>query len=214
MQSVPSHHVKTNETRDRLRTRLNQRKQTRPDKTSVLKTETSNLVDNKNNVQIPKYKVKPTNNKPVLPLNIPTNSKCCSHNINISSCNNCICINQKSESDILENLENKALNSINLRKPNTNDINELLNFIEGHKNIDKLALAEKKAAKKARQKLKKEQEKQRKEEEELARKREEMMLEEKRKAEERLRAQALAKMQAEQQRKGKNNQGIKGMLQF
>lgn len=47
--------------------------------------------------------------------------------------------------------------SLNSLKDNTDsrDINDLLNYIEGNKNVDKVALAQKKAAKKARQREKK-----------------------------------------------------------
>lgn len=124
------------------------------EKLSVQKAEVTIPNDNKNNVQSPKYKPKITNNKPLLPSNVTTNPKPCLHTVN-NSPSNCPCIGQRPDSDILEKVDNKLINSLNVRKPNTNDINELLNFIEGHKNIDKLALAEKKAAKKARQKLKK-----------------------------------------------------------
>lgn len=113
--------------------------------------------------------------------------------------------------------------SLNSLKDNADsrDINDLLNYIEGNKNMDKVALAEKKAAKKARQKEKKvcsvslqyclvsvcdylllqEQERQRFEEEKL---REERRLkEEKRKEEERLKLLILAKELAENSKKNK-----------
>ncbi|RZC36164.1 uncharacterized protein BDFB_000175, partial [Asbolus verrucosus] len=88
--------------------------------------------------------------------------------------------------------------------PLINDIHGLLNYIEGNTNIDKLALAEKKAAKKARQRHKKEQEKMRLEEEE--RKKEE---EEKRKAEERLRNEELARQLAEKAAKNSKKESKK-----
>lgn len=52
----------------------------------------------------------------------------------------------------LSSLSSSSLNSVNV---DSRDINELLNYIEGNKTIDKAALAQKKAAKKERQRLKK-----------------------------------------------------------
>lgn len=82
--------------------------------------------------------------------------------------------------------------------PLINDIHGLLNYIEGNTNIDKLAVAEKKAAKKARQRNKKEQERLKLEEEE--RKRQE---EEKRKLEEKIRNEELARQLAEKAARSK-----------
>ncbi|XP_049826647.1 uncharacterized protein LOC109608344 isoform X2 [Aethina tumida] len=85
------------------------------------------------------------------------------------------------------------------------DIHGLLNYIEGNTNIDKLAIAQKKAAKKERQRKKKEEER-RKIEEEERRKQEE----ERRKEEERKRAEELAKQLEEKaKQKSLNNQSKK-----
>lgn len=87
------------------------------------------------------------------------------------------------------------------------DIDDLLNYILGNKNVDKIALAQKKAAKKARQREKKEQERLRLEAEER-RKIEERLREERRKEEERLKAEALARELAERAAR-KNKKGQK-----
>lgn len=58
----------------------------------------------------------------------------------------------------LERFSSLSPSSLNSTTDNSNDvrdIDELLNFIEGNKSVDKAALAEKKAAKKARQRLRK-----------------------------------------------------------
>lgn len=86
------------------------------------------------------------------------------------------------------------------------DIDDLLNYILGNKNVDKIALAQKKAAKKARQRQKKEEERLRIEAEER-RKVEERIREERRREEARLKAEALARELAERaNRKNKKSQ--------
>lgn len=109
-----SHVHKTNETRNRLRIRLNQRNENGSLKNQKTKTNTS--------------KAKP--NKVESPVAGPGPSKHISEGTTPT--------NEDSNSN-----------------PLMNDIHGLLNYIEGNSHRDKFALAEKKAAKKARQRNKK-----------------------------------------------------------
>lgn len=152
---MPSHTIKTNETRDRLRTRLNQRKQ--KFEREVIKKVEAPLTTSNQNIQPPKLKVNksiPVNCTPPVTNNNQGNPKTCVHEQRATSCQNCVPLSTKA-CENSEKCTDKTVLATKPQKPNTNDINELLNFIEGNKNIDKLALAQKKAAKKARQKLKK-----------------------------------------------------------
>lgn len=172
MQNVTTHSHKSSETRDRLRTRLNQRKEkitenlkSKNGATPKTRTiDTSSIAAAKNDLGS-----KPLAN-PIPPSEPQTNLCNCSHNK--TSCQNCIPINIKvlsnssekssPSSSIIDNAKaidkvkgavvtSKSLNDL----PDLSDIDGLLDFIQGNKPIDKIAMAQKKAAKKARQKLKK-----------------------------------------------------------
>jgi hypothetical protein len=163
-----SHVHKTNETRNRLRIRLNQR------------NENVSNISSKSNAKLNVCSTTKANtNKTESPAAGPSK-----HN--------------HSEANTPTNIEDANTN------PFMNDIHGLLNYIEGNTNVDKFALAEKKAAKKARQRHKKEQERMKLEEEE--RKKE---AEEKRKVEERLRSEELAKQLAEKAAKNAKKENKK-----
>ncbi|GJQ65730.1 hypothetical protein Trydic_g11915 [Trypoxylus dichotomus] len=179
--NVTTHSHKSSETRDRLRTRLNQRKEkineNLKSKTGATpKIPSSDTASSWKNDLV--TKLPPNPNPPSEPQ---TNL-------------------------LLGNSSDKGSpsGSIAENAKDLSDIDGLLDFIQGNKPIDKVAMAQKKAAKKARQKLKREQERLKKEAEEEAKKREEERLkEEKRKQEEILKAQALARQQASQLKKNK-----------
>jgi hypothetical protein len=114
-----SHVHKTNETRNRLRIRLNQR------------NENVSNISSKSNAKLNVCSTTKANtNKTESPAAGPSK-----HN--------------HSEANTPTNIEDANTN------PFMNDIHGLLNYIEGNTNVDKFALAEKKAAKKARQRHKK-----------------------------------------------------------
>ncbi|KRT83352.1 hypothetical protein AMK59_4399 [Oryctes borbonicus] len=220
--NVTTHSHKSSETRDRLRTRLNQRKEkinenlkTKTGATPKIPSSDGTSSWNVRNNDLV-TKLPPNPNPPSEPQ---TNLCNCSHNK--TSCQNCVPINIKvlgnssdkssPTSSIADNpkgidkvkstvVSSRSLNDL----PDLSDIDGLLDFIQGNKPIDKIAMAQKKAAKKARQKLKREQERLKKEAEEEAKKREEERLkEEKRRQEEILKAQALARQQIGQLKKNK-----------
>lgn len=152
---------KTNETRDRLRTRLNQRKEKFNTTVSRGKANMESL----GAIAQPSPKQPPR--KPDLSSRMPAPARVPdrvpNHPIPTDHTKpeqkNGI-INPKAEaSPLSRSLWSVSTISLNSVKDNDNtdsrDINDLLNYIEGTKNVDKLALAQKKAAKKARQKQKK-----------------------------------------------------------
>ena len=102
-----------------------------------------------------------------------TSESCNCLNKKMPSCQNCVPINIKVLGNVpdvrksahefensLKTTEQKSKNYMIPSKnmydlPDLSDIDGLLDFIQGNKPIDKIAMAKKKAAKKARQKLKK-----------------------------------------------------------
>ncbi|KAK9758806.1 FAM193 family C-terminal [Popillia japonica] len=226
--NVAAHSHKSSETRDRLRSRLNQRKEKINENTKSAPADVPgpNPWNARTDpINIPN-KAAHRNANPANGSESQTNLCNCSHNK--TSCQNCVPINikvlgnpsvDKSSSSSLasgsipENPKSvdkaKSAAASASRSPNDlpdlSDIDGLLDFIQGNKPIDKIAMAQKKAAKKARQKLKKEQERSKKEaEEEAKRLEEERLKEEKRRREEALRAQALALARQVSQSKNKN----------
>ncbi|XP_018327102.1 uncharacterized protein LOC108738255 isoform X2 [Agrilus planipennis] len=173
---------KTSETRDRLRTRLHQRKER--DHLNANKPVTNGANSPKNTCthqKASRYQkqsfidsvTKSLNNiDTALPM--PTPSCLNTHPKAVAE-------QQSVITGSTSSLSSSSLNSLQ-DNGDSRDINELLNFIEGNKKKDKIALAEKKAAKKARQKKKREDEKKR-QDLEAKRKEEERLREERRKEE-------------------------------
>ncbi|KAL3289745.1 hypothetical protein HHI36_023142 [Cryptolaemus montrouzieri] len=170
--TIASHAHKTSETRNRLRVRLNQRKQKMVSKNPLVdkanKMTTKSLVTMKRNTPKVEPIVQTENPSPMkttaIVRTIPKSADSIIEDMNIAS--------EMKTKMTLGNEESTKLN----------DIPGLVDFIEGNSGSDKAAIAEKKAAKKARQRKKKEEE--RKQIEEKERQKEE---EERREAEAKLR---------------------------
>lgn len=204
------HSHKTNETRDRLRSRLNQRKEKFKGNGVLGSTKapakplatTSKVVMNSN---------KKLEKPPLAPVaSIPGQSTIprtfsepamADESKGHASLPRSLAASKAENGELHESIfsiSTCSINSLMMKDDVTDsrDIDDLLNYILGNKNIDKVALAQKKAAKKARQRQKREQERLRLEQEEK-RKAEQRAREEKRKEAERLKAEALAKEMAE-----------------
>lgn len=183
MQSVSIYSHKTNETRDRLRTRLNQRKEklngrsasnpkllassnpnscvksvyTNPNTKVPLSTNTTQKTNTV--IKKPDSYSSPAADSIPTPTGHTTNAPNLEFLKN-NSLSKLSIANTKSSSDssaLTHSVWSLSTCSLNSLKDNTDsrDINDLLNYIEGNRSIDKVALAEKKAAKKARQRQKK-----------------------------------------------------------
>ncbi|KAK5639532.1 hypothetical protein RI129_012024 [Pyrocoelia pectoralis] len=231
--SIPSHAPKTNETRDRLRTRLNQRKEKDklPTKNvpggntksntlavngssklsnnskTVVNTKTSNEVDSRGPPRVPEvvHVVPPASNKKSALTSLESKKLQALNGRNSSNTQKTIPRTipegERSGNDCPPRRSISSLSTCSLNSDNigSRDINELLNYIEGNKRVDKVALAQKKADKKARQRMKKAQIRERIEKEKEIQEKAEAKLKE----EERIKAELLAKQLAEKQKKAK-----------
>nr|CAH7761108.1 unnamed protein product [Callosobruchus chinensis] len=192
--NVTSHVHKNNELRDRLRIRLHQRREKRTKDTNKHTPSEDAVSANNPSAAINSAKLKTVISKveervplPSSPTNIPPAPIVKSSDTTLSA-------SGSSEKD---------------------DIHGLVNYIEGNSALNKMELAQKKAAKKLRQRQKKEEERQRAEEqkrleEELKRKEAERREAAKRKAErEKAEAAALAKAKADKCKSKKERQAEK-----
>uniref|UniRef100_A0A1Y1NCD2 FAM193 C-terminal domain-containing protein n=1 Tax=Photinus pyralis TaxID=7054 RepID=A0A1Y1NCD2_PHOPY len=230
--SLPSHAPKTNETRDRLRTRLNQRKEKDklPTKVvpngntksniaavngssklsntpkTVVNTRNSNEIDSRGPPRVPEvvHVVPPASNKKSALTSLESKKLQALNGRNSlstqKSVSRAVPEGARNGSDYPPRSSVSSLSTSSLSSDNigSRDINELLNYIEGNKKIDKAALAQKKADKKARQRLKKAELRER-----IEKEKEQEEAEAKLKEEERLKAELLAKQLAEKQKKAK-----------
>lgn len=227
---MANHTHKSTETRDRLRTRLNQRKEKTPDVNKE-----NDLAEAMNNLSM---KPKPAKIAALKASQSPYAQ--CMHDLHILACPTCSrdivqfrkaiirgyedvkkkdnknskignikLPEQNKFSEGFSSLSTSSLNSIQ-ENNDARDIDDLIHFIEGNKPVDKVALAQKKAAKKARQKQRKDEERIRKEEEEEAKRREEERIEKERiREQERQKALELARQQAEELKKNKKTKSKK-----
>lgn len=193
MQSVSIHSHKTSETRDRLRTRLNQRKEkfngavTRNTATSKIINSTSpypnaNVKSNASPKSFPPLsKIFPSvantskkDDKLTEPVAIPPQPETVAKTANAFmeiqpaespkvSVPKSLANTKAATADLQRSLSSISTCSLNSLMKGTllgnnsdsRDIDDLLNYILGNKNVDKIALAQKKAAKKTRQRMKK-----------------------------------------------------------
>ncbi|CAG9855308.1 unnamed protein product [Phyllotreta striolata] len=168
---VASHSHKSNELRDRLRIRLHQRREKRSKDTSKNPLSTVNSVTinvNATKIKTAISKVEERVPLPSSPTNIPPAPSV-----------------KSSDSSI-------ATSSV-ATSNGTDDIHGLVNYIEGNTALNKMELAQKKAAKKARQRKKKEEDRIKAEEEQKR-------LEEEIKKKEAEKKKELARKQAEQEK--------------
>lgn len=217
--SVSMHSHKNNETRDRLRSRLNQRKE-KYNGTAGCSPYPNTAVKNPSKPLATTSKIIVNSNKklekPPCPILVPSRHNSVPRTVSEpdmgeesngqASLPRSLADSKAENSGLHQSIFSMSTCSLDSliqdeaarrqKNADSRDIDDLLNYILGNKNVDKAALAKKKAAKKARQRQKREQEKLRLEEEER-RKVEERAREEKRKEEERLKAEALAKELAE-----------------
>ncbi|KAK9890017.1 hypothetical protein WA026_008825 [Henosepilachna vigintioctopunctata] len=159
--TVANHSHKTNETRNRLRIRLNQRKQKMVSKNPLV-DKTNKMTGVKSNLTIK------TNPNKVEAVVQPENSPIVRTSVVKSVPKSDDSLKEmKITADVLKPRIFPKTNDNN----RLNDIHGLVDYIEGNSGTDKAAIAEKKAAKKARQRQKKEEE--RKQVEKIEKQREE-----------------------------------------